>query len=83
LIDTFRELREWIVPVDKSTKGTTWYLLFFVTKQVKARVVYDGAACTWGGRQIRPSWAEWICCYITLWKCWLAFVWASMPVLLI
>ena len=29
---------------ENSSSGPTWYLLFFVTKQEKARVVYDGAA---------------------------------------
>ena len=45
--ETFRELidEKWIVPVDRNvTSGKVWYLPFFVTKQEKARVVYDGAA---------------------------------------
>ena len=47
LLETFRELidEKWIVPVDRNaTTGKVWYLPFFVTKQEKARVVYDGAA---------------------------------------
>ena len=47
LTDTFGELvdEEWIVPEEEnSSSGPTWYLPFFVTKQEKARVVYDGAA---------------------------------------
>ena len=47
LLETFRELidEKWIVPVDRNaTMGKVWYLPFFVTKQEKARVVYDGAA---------------------------------------
>ena len=47
LLETFRELidEQWIVPVDRNaTTGKVWYLPFFVTKQEKARVVYDGAA---------------------------------------
>ena len=47
LTDTFDELidKEWIVPMEEiSSSGLTWYLPFFVTKQEKARVVYDGAA---------------------------------------
>ena len=47
LTDTFGELidEKWIVPVEEnSSSGPTWYLPFFVTKQEKARVVYDGAA---------------------------------------
>ena len=47
LVDTFRELLDagWLVPVDKdSNNNRTWYLPFFVTKQDKPRVVFDGAA---------------------------------------
>ena len=47
LIDTFGELidEEWIIPVEMdSISKPIWYLPFFVTKQEKARVVYDGGA---------------------------------------
>ena len=47
LTDTFGELIDevWIVPVEEnSSSGPTRYLPSFVTKQDKARVVYDGAA---------------------------------------
>ena len=47
LVDTFRELLDagWLVSVDKdSNNNRTWYLPFFVTKQDKPRVVFDGAA---------------------------------------
>ena len=47
LVDTFRELLDagWLVPVDKdSSNNRTWYLPFFVTKQDKPRVVFDGGA---------------------------------------
>ena len=47
LLETFRELidEKWIVPMDRNaTSGKVWYVPFFVTKQEKARVVYDGAA---------------------------------------
>ena len=47
LTKTFQELleEEWIVSVNElSTGQPTWYLPFFVTKQDKPRVVYDGAA---------------------------------------
>ena len=47
LIDTFGELidEEWIIPVEMdSISKPMWYLPFFVTKQEKARVVYDSAA---------------------------------------
>ena len=47
LTDNFGELigEKWICPVEKdSCTVPMWYLPFFVTKQEKARVVYDGAA---------------------------------------
>ena len=47
LTKTFQELldEEWIASVNElSTGQPTWYLPFFVTKQDKPRVVYDGAA---------------------------------------
>ena len=48
LTDTFQEMiaESWIVPVDKGSPGDSgsWYLPFFVTKQEKSRVVFDGAA---------------------------------------
>ena len=47
LITTFGELidKKWIVPVNSSIVcDVAWYLLFFVTKTEKPRVVYDGAA---------------------------------------
>ena len=47
LIDTFGELidEEWIIPEEMdSISKPMRYLPFFVTKQEKARVVYDGAA---------------------------------------
>ena len=52
LIATFAELikKGWIEPVEKvDSDQTTWYLPFFVTKQGKPRVVYDGAATVGGG----------------------------------
>ena len=52
LVDTFRELiREgWLVPVKDSISGRDrcWYLPFFVSKQDKPRVVFDGAAAFQG-----------------------------------
>ena len=47
LTDNFGELIDegWICPVVKDSNSVPmWYLPFFVTKQEKARVVYDGAA---------------------------------------
>ena len=47
LIDTFHEIisNEWLVPVDSNPScKPCWYLPFFVTKQAKSRVVFDGAA---------------------------------------
>ena len=47
LTNTFDELisQKWIEPVECSVnKKPTWHLPFFVTKSVKPRVVYDGAA---------------------------------------
>ena len=47
LTDTFQELlaEGWLTHVEKvKVNGPTWYLPFFVTKQEKSRVVYDGAA---------------------------------------
>ena len=47
LIDTFHEIisNEWLVPVDSNPLcKPCWYLPFFVTKQAKSRVVFDGAA---------------------------------------
>ena len=47
LTNTFGELidENWISPVEKdSTSSPMWYLPYFVTKQKKPRVVYDGAA---------------------------------------
>ena len=47
LTDTFQELlaERWLTHVQKiKVDGPTWYFPFFVTKQEKSRVVYDGAA---------------------------------------
>ena len=49
LVDTFTELitENWIEPVEENIcvgVNSTWYLLFFVTKTAKPRVVYDGSA---------------------------------------
>ena len=47
LIDTFNELinEGWLVPVEESVAtGNCWYLPFFMSKQDKPRVVFDGAA---------------------------------------
>ena len=48
LVDTFCEMinEGWIVPVDGEdlSDNGCWYLPFFVTKQDKPRVVFDGAA---------------------------------------
>ena len=47
LISTFQELTSagWLVPVgEDSFDSRSWYLPFFVTKQDKPRVVFDGAA---------------------------------------
>ena len=53
LFNTFNELIEerWIVPLSadgNALKKPAWYLTFFVTKQVKPRVVYDGTAVVSG-----------------------------------
>ena len=47
LIETFDELISagWLAPVDTALKkNSCWYLPFFLTKQKKPRVVFDGAA---------------------------------------
>ena len=47
LIETFDELilADWLAPVGNALKrNSCWYLPFFVTKQKKPRVVFDGAA---------------------------------------
>ena len=48
LKETFQEMisKSWIVPVDDAILSDTkcWHLPFFVTKQDKAKVVFDGAA---------------------------------------
>ena len=49
LLDTFTELitENWIEPVKENIcvgVNSTWYLLLFVTKTAKLRVVYDGSA---------------------------------------
>ena len=48
LSETFKEMisKGWVVPVDDggATDSRCWYLPFFVTKQEKSRVVFDGAA---------------------------------------
>ena len=47
LIDTFHEIisNEWLVPIDSNPScKPCCYLPFFVTKQAKSRVVFDGAA---------------------------------------
>ena len=54
LLNTFQELidERWIEPADEEILTTplnpVWYLPFFVTKQGKPRVVYDGAATVGG-----------------------------------
>ena len=51
LTETFQELvhEGWLVPLkDGTCNDRSWYLLFFVTKQNKPRVVFDRAA-TYGG----------------------------------
>ena len=53
LINTFRELIDegWIVPVptdEHASNKPLWYLPYFVTRQEKARVVYDGSATVSG-----------------------------------
>ena len=51
LTETFQELvhEGWLVPLkDGTCDNRSWYLPFFVTKQNKTRVVFDGAA-TYGG----------------------------------
>ena len=46
LTETFHEMitEGWIVPVNDVPNGPCWYLPFFITKQDKPRVVFDGAA---------------------------------------
>ena len=47
LIETFDELISagWLAPVDNALKKNSfWYLPFFLTKQKKLRVAFDGAA---------------------------------------
>ena len=51
LLDTFAELlrEEWLVAVESnSLDAQAWYLLLFVTKSAKPRVVYDSAAVAEG-----------------------------------
>ena len=52
LVDTFSELicEKWIEPIEDSSScvESARYLPFVVTKSVKARVVYDGAAAVQG-----------------------------------
>ena len=53
LLNTFRELIDegWIVPVptdEHASNKPLWYLPYFVTRQEKARVVYDGSATVSG-----------------------------------
>ena len=52
LFETFKEkiLEGWVVPVHDvgATDCKCWYLPFFVTKQEKPRVVFDGAATFYG-----------------------------------
>ena len=52
LADTFTELlkHDWILPADKNKNDSymKWHLPFFVSKTVKPRVVYDGAATAGG-----------------------------------
>ena len=47
LFETFKEMisKGWVVPVEDgaATESRCWYLPFFVTKQEKSRVVFDGA----------------------------------------
>ena len=59
LTDAFQELlaEGWLTHVQKiKVDGPTWYLPFFVTKQEKSRVVYDGAV-TFKGMCLKP------CCF--------------------
>ena len=47
VIETFYKIisNEWLVPVDSNpSRKPCWYLPFFVTKQAKSRVVFNGAA---------------------------------------
>ena len=58
LVDTFQELiaEGWLIPIDEpvSVQDKAWYLPFFVSRQDKPRVVFDGAA-TFRGKALNDA----------------------------